>query len=114
YRNGKAGSNGNAPSVDPEEDAASVGAEEPQSKRREPRERSQKRSRPRSEKRRREFPDTDPRRALPYYSAQTESDDGGFKFPFDPLRLIAAIRRRWHWLALATVALALLGVIAGM
>jgi protein involved in polysaccharide export with SLBB domain/capsular polysaccharide biosynthesis protein len=113
-RNGKSGSNGHAASVDGEDDGASVGAEEPRSKKREPRERSQKRSRPRSEKKRREFPDTDPRRALPYYSAQPPSDDGGFKFPFDPLRLIAAIRRRWHWLALATLALALLGVIAGM
>jgi protein involved in polysaccharide export with SLBB domain len=54
----------------------------------------------------------EPRRALPYYGPDVAEDDG-FKFPFDPLRFVAALRRNWSWLAVTACVLAMAGLIAG-
>lgn len=55
----------------------------------------------------------EPRKALPYYGAEGAEEEDGFKFPFDPLRFVAALRRNWSWLAVAACALAMAGIIAG-
>ncbi|MCX6884723.1 MAG: hypothetical protein NTX27_06735, partial [Verrucomicrobia bacterium] len=43
----------------------------------------------------------------------TSSAPAGFELPFDPLRLVAAILRKWHWILLSAVLPALLGGAAG-
>jgi protein involved in polysaccharide export with SLBB domain/capsular polysaccharide biosynthesis protein len=107
-RNGKPSSNGHATSAGEDQEASEP---QPRSKRRERYERRW-RERPHRQVRGRAFPDTDPRRALPF--PEMEAPEPGFKFPFDPLRLIAAVRRRWKWVAGMTGGLAAIGLIIGM
>lgn len=46
--------------------------------------------------------------------ASPEAASGGFALPFDPVRLIAAILRRWKWLPIVAVALALPALMLGL
>lgn len=46
-------------------------------------------------------------------AAASELPPDGIKFPFDPWRLLSAVKRRWHWLVVGTVLLAALGYFGG-
>jgi protein involved in polysaccharide export with SLBB domain len=61
----------------------------------------------------RPWEESDPRRALPYSQAQAAPEEAGFKLPFDPTRLLVALKQKWHFLLAAVVGCALLGVIFG-
>lgn len=53
------------------------------------------------------------RRALPYYGPE-EEEPSGFRFPFDPWRLLGAVRRNWGWILTGAALLAVMGILAGM
>ncbi|MGV3773326.1 MAG: polysaccharide biosynthesis/export family protein [Verrucomicrobiales bacterium] len=52
----------------------------------------------------RPWEESDPRKALPYANqAQGQAEDGGFKLPFDPTRLLVALKKRWYLLIFAAL-----------
>lgn len=61
----------------------------------------------------RAWPDMDPRRALPYGGVEAEAAPAGFKFPFDPLRLIEALKRNWFVLFACGCVLGTIGFAGG-
>ena len=57
---------------------------------------------------------SEPRRALPYYGPEGEEEEAGFRFPFDPWRLVGAAKRNLNWILTGAAALALMGLLLGM
>lgn len=71
--------------------------------------------RPRASKRDRRAPQTDERarRVLPFFGPEAEEFETGFRLPFDPLRLIGAAKRNFHWIVAGAMLLAIAGFFVG-
>jgi protein involved in polysaccharide export with SLBB domain/capsular polysaccharide biosynthesis protein len=56
---------------------------------------------------------TEPRRLIFDMPSQAQPPADAIKFPFDPWRLLSAVRRRWYWLVVGALSLAALAFFAG-